>query len=430
MYNIIEFKDCVVHFSLRDLFLIGNADTGSLIGLDDEGESFVNKIFTGTSKNEIEKLVSINDRMALLFQALEDEGYVKESSISNDIPVDYKIESVYLHVTNKCNLHCLGCYSKISNRNVSQELTQRQIEDILDQLNQIGVGTVAISGGEPFMRKDIVEILQYAKAKLKIPQLAILTNGLLLTNNIANKIKPYVDILSISIDGFSKEKPTFIRDPGIFDKICNAIMICKAIGIRVNVLATIHEKNIEYMSQYVDFSNSLGVELSFSLLTCPPENMAVKEFIPSNNKLRMLGKYITKLGDSIQFVDSPMNYSFSVRKSCEVCKHIISVSANGDVYPCHMFHVTELRLGSALERNISDLLNEETAKHIRSANVDSTIECRNCEYKYLCGGGCRAHAYYYTKDINGKDPNCPMMIEYFSQLADSLKGYVSNISKK
>jgi MoaA/NifB/PqqE/SkfB family radical SAM enzyme len=175
------------------------------------------------------------------------------------------------------------------------------------------------------MRKDIVEILQYAKAKLKIPKLAILTNGLLLTNSIANKIKPYVDILSISIDGFSKEKPTFIRDPGIFDRICNAIMICKAIGIRINIIPTIHEKNIEYMSQYVDFANRLGVEISFSILTCPPENMLVKEFIPSNDKLRMLGKGVNKLGDSAKFADSPMDYSFSVRKSCEVCKYIISI---------------------------------------------------------------------------------------------------------
>jgi hypothetical protein len=119
MYNKIEFKDCVVHFSLRDLFLIGNTDTGSLIRLDDEGEGFVNNIFTGITKNEIEKLIAASDRKALLFKTLEDEGYIKDFNILNDIPAAYKIESAYLHVTNKCNLHCLGCYSKISNRNVA-----------------------------------------------------------------------------------------------------------------------------------------------------------------------------------------------------------------------------------------------------------------------------------------------------------------------
>lgn len=71
--------------------------------------------------------------------------------------------SAYVHITDNCNLHCVGCYSHVEKRNKKTDLTYKEICYELDQLADNGVKIIVISGGEPFIREDIELICKYAK---------------------------------------------------------------------------------------------------------------------------------------------------------------------------------------------------------------------------------------------------------------------------
>lgn len=112
---------------------------------------------------------------------IENEKEYKEKEYKiKDINVN--INTVYFHVTQRCNLNCTYCYNK-KNLNLSKELDTKNIIKILNKLKKINVEVVNFTGGEPLLRNDIEEILKEAK-KLKF-NVCLLTNGTLLNKHIS-----------------------------------------------------------------------------------------------------------------------------------------------------------------------------------------------------------------------------------------------------
>ena len=93
----------------------------------------------------------------------------------------------------------------------------------------------------------------------------------------------------------------------------------------------------------------------------------------------------------------------------------MSVSAEGDVYPCHMLHDPAFKIGSLLEDG-SCL----TRRRPPSGCVDELDACVSCEIRYLCGGGCRARAFFATGDARARDPYCALMKTYYQLLLQAL----------
>ncbi len=215
--------------------VVGNIETGSFILLTKEGKQLFDEIQEG---KEIFRDELSSNLQELLEVALEEEILATEEVEERD----RKIVSAYLHVTNYCNLHCVGCYSDDARRNRCEDLSLSQIKKILDVLHQQQLQTILISGGEPFLREDIVEILKYAKER--IPRVIVGTNGTRITKKVAQEIKGLVDNVSLSIDGFSVDKSDYIRDKGTFEKVLDTIKCLKEAGVPFSLLPTIHKKTI------------------------------------------------------------------------------------------------------------------------------------------------------------------------------------------
>ena len=412
-----KFNDDVVCFAIKDIPVIGNLSTGSIIGLDQNGKEFVDRIVEGR-----ENFDSLSGEEQVLFDALtENKFFTKEPE------QDVSIASAYFHVTQKCNLNCLGCYSLDDSRNKSSDSSLEDLKKGLSELKKNGLQILIISGGEPFIRSDLSEILKFAKEELKILQVDLITNGTLVSREKALAIKDYVDTIAVSIDGYDQENPRFIRDANIFDKVKDSVKIIKDAGIPVSILPTVHSKNIDKLDKYVDYANELGVEVSFSILTCSPEDIEFKDHIPTSEQLSALGRQLTELGKDrgVTFLDTPMDLNIDVRKSCEVCNKIVSVGFDGNVYPCHMLHDDELILGNIFNEELETILKRSKAAEIRNIDVREFEVCGECEHMFLCGGGCRARSFYKNRNFISHDYYCSMTKEYFDIVTDMLLDMVA-----
>ena len=143
-----------------------------VIGLDREGEEVVDLL-----KSNLIEISSLSDNQKELYKVLEENDFLK--SCYKEIK---GIDSVYLHVNSACNLHCLGCYSYVENRNTRNELSFDEWKCVIDDLSLLGVKNIVISGGEPFLRKDLREICKYIKETVN-GSLEVISNG---TMNISD----------------------------------------------------------------------------------------------------------------------------------------------------------------------------------------------------------------------------------------------------
>ena len=100
-------------------------------------------------------------------------------------------------------------------------------------------------------------------------------------------------------------------------------------------------------------------------------------------------------------------------KSCGMARNIISVDSKGNVYPCHILHNDRLLLGNIFDAALSgENLDKKVMQECQKANVDNIQSCKRCEYRYLCGGGCRGRAFLQNGNLLGRDIYCRLFKKF------------------
>lgn len=405
----------VTMFQIDGISILGNFQNGAVIGLDKEGEEYIlmNQDMNEPDMNELD---NINSTITELKEALWELDFYQDKK-------ENELDAAYVHVTDNCNLHCLGCYSFVDKRNEKEDLSKEDYFHILYSLKEAGIKKLVISGGEPFLRKDLSEILRYGKEECQISYITVITNGTLDFKVYESSI-PYLDEINISIDGFDQDT-CFIRDEGIMPKVINTIQKFKE-QIIVNLIITLHKKNMIYMENYMALASYLGVNYSFSIFTVEPDNILFQDYILSNDDLIFVEKKLMVLNGEVSLQDFPVDgFNLVCRKKCEAGNKLVSIAADGTVYPCHMLHKDQFALGNALKLSMKEIIYTKE-NPFQELSVDDFQGCNNCNYKYLCGGGCRGRSYLYYSDINKKDSYCTMIHNYYSDVMANIAAMVEN----
>lgn len=348
---------------------------------------------------------------------------------------------VFWNVTNQCNLSCAHCYINAApNAQRRDELTLDEAKAFIDDLAEIKIPLLMFSGGEPLVRKDIWNLLDYAR--LKGLKTALSSNGILITKNVAKKIKDLkVEYVGISLDGSSEKMHDTIRNqPGSFRKSVQALKNCVEIGLKCGIRMTITKDNYHEVSSLLDLAIGLKVP-RFCLYWLVPSGrgrqlyaskqlnydeaakvlellyMKAKEFNPSRMEILTVdapqdGLYIL---NKLREEDSP-EYENALKllkytgDSCSAGERIANVDPAGNVYPCQFAQLEELKIGNVKQRKFSEIWNDlknPVLSAFRNKTAHLKGKCGLCAYKELCNGGCRIRAYIEYGDIWAEDPLCP-----------------------
>lgn len=436
-----RFGPNVVEHAPFSIPMIGNTATGYVIGLTPEGAAVCHRMFAEDVPEA--EVAAVN---ADLPAHLRRGGFVVEDVEADDVTLGKGVEGVeraegvgagnaaaaasapsasavpaplqsaYLHVTHHCNLNCIGCYSAVDARNARRDLTLDELRGIIDALADAGCQHLVISGGEPFLRDDLPAIVAYARER-GIDSVDVLTNGTAVTPEKLADIAPYVGRVSVSFDGPNAEAAPVIRREPLFDRLVAAVKMIREAGIQPHIIPTAHGGNIDALGEYVALADSLGATMNFSLLSAPVENEDLSAVLPDDAALERLAQATLALSrDGVPVLsDTPVSTRLTTTCGCGAGCTMVSVSADGEVFPCHMMHDEAFSLGSLLED--SGCL---AARHAPAPRVAELGACADCDIRYLCGGGCRARAYFATGDVEARDPCCSLVRTFYRLLFEAM----------
>lgn len=242
-------------------------------------------------------------------------------------------------VTNKCNLNCLYCgRSKIAPEG---EMSADQARLVIDQLNLLGTKVISFTGGEPLLRQDLPEIINYAAAK-RI-SVSINTNGTL----FLERLKELGNLSSIrfSLDG-DRDVNDYIRGKGTYEKVVNAIKSAKQIGIKPCIITVISKYNISNIGFLINLAEQLRVGIIFQPVTLTLLNSSIANpHIPDTGDYRAaIDKVISykKMGkpvfNSLKGLQHLRSWPEGRRVFCFGRRISCRIEYNGLLYHCGRWH--------------------------------------------------------------------------------------------
>lgn len=314
---------------------------------------------------------------------------------------------VSINITRKCNLSCKHC---LSNSGIADpgELTLEELFGFIDQLAEAGKPTLTIGGGEPLMRRDIFEIMAYAR-KNDVP-VSIVTNGILINERIAKKLNALrLASITVSIDGLKKNHE-LVRGEGNFEKAIRGIGILKkcVTTAKLCMRVTVNTNNLTDCPKLIRLAEGLGLD---KIRLTPV--LLLGRAIENQRLLLNQKQYLQFLADcheveaKIKVVlpdEKPDPKMFKLGEFGKHCgREVCWITQTGDMYPC-IFYGDRYRAGNIKEASFIDLW-ERCREMSRFKGNDY---CNTCEIYKDCRGGCRCRALWQYGDINAIDPYCPL----------------------
>jgi len=251
-------------------------------------------------------------------------------------------ETIYLHLTKACNLHCQYCYFSAGEAQ-QDELLTGEIDSLLKDIFKLSPKRVVFTGGEPLLRDDLLEIASFFKSldrENKI-RLCLTTNGTLIkSDNAASLVKVFNEI-RISIDSF-EEVNDELRGQGSFKKAKNGLHEISRAGGNPVAFITITSLNISTLKEFMSYLLSEG----FSQIHISQLNLT--------GRARGKSELACKYDAAIKIVEEFWHERFGLKLekktipdaiNCGVGK-FITVHPDGSVYPCHLLAFPELRVGN------------------------------------------------------------------------------------
>ncbi|ABY91665.1 radical SAM protein [Thermoanaerobacter sp. X514] len=399
----LTFGEDVREIEIKGVYFLVNLKEKTWLAINKKGKEFLTKLRQGYIFNKLKKeekeLISILHELHIIKGVKHCEGIQK---IGPTI--------AYFHITQRCNLNCPTCFTFSPKRNKLNDMPTEKVKEVLRKIKEFGINEVIFSGGEPFLREDFIKILEESK-KLSL-SVVVLTNGTLINKEIANKIKGTVDEVYISLDGVNEEIYGRLRGKENFKKVINAIDYLKSENINISLLPTITSINFEFIDQFKEFSDEIKCPINYSLFVPIGAGFYNTDLALNENQLVDFAKWIANQNNVRNFSESSkikgksMVGEISIRKGCGLGEgNEISIDADGTIYCCHLLHYSKYKLGELPRSNLEEILSLKT-KLCEGCLVDELESCKNCNYRYFCGGGCRAHALIKTGSLQGKDPHC------------------------
>ncbi len=337
----------------------------------------------------------------------------------------------FLEITRKCDTRCRLCYVD-SGQELPDSLTIEEIFTAIDQMAELGVENIALTGGDPLTRKDLPEILEYIHKQKKLKP-AISTSLLSLTEELAQKMSDLAVAVQISLDGSTAELNDWNRGQGSFDKTMQGVQLLNKYQVPFRFACVINKHNINDLQNLVELGVRLGArEVAFGKVKLAGRAARLNEAVMPTSE-EMTGAYHQLYRSDFDTRQANIKVrckhnqalisGLDNRVGCLPCgagRTFVHVTYNGDVIPCSLFNgCPEFLLGNIHKDKLTNLWSHSPVyQYFRETTADDIEACRNCPVKYLCGGGCRADAYISHGNLEATCSDCEDLLTYYDWILD------------
>ncbi|MEU5880540.1 mycofactocin radical SAM maturase [Spirillospora sp. NPDC047279] len=314
-------------------------------------------------------------------------------------------------LTYACNLSCVHCLSS-SGRRDPRELTTAECKALIDEFERMQVFYVNIGGGEPTVRPDFWELVDYATAHRVGVKFS--TNGVKITPEIAGRLaaSDYVDV-QISLDGATAEVNDAVRGAGSYDTAIRAMERLAEAGFRgfkISVVMTRH--NVPQLDAFKALADRFGAQLRLTRLRPSGRGADVwHELHPTDGQQRELYAWLVERGEDVLTGDSFFHLSaygepLPGLNLCGAGRVVCLVDPVGDVYACPFAIHDSFLAGNVRDRGGFAAVWRDSPIFLDLRHPQNGGACTQCSAYDACRGGCMAAKFFTGLPLDGPDPEC------------------------
>ena len=333
-----------------------------------------------------------------------DEFYQHTDEIVTENTQDFFLEEVQgrplisnlqFELSSRCNERCIHCYIPDGKKNEGFDMPLKKVKSLIDEYVAMGGISVTLSGGEAFLHKDILEIVEYCRDKdLKV---TILSNLISLTDAHVERLKrANISLIQVSLYSMDDEVHDFITTvKGSWKKTKDAIEKLVAADIPVQISCPLMKKNKEGYDKVLEYARSLKIKSQTDYI------MMARSDLDTDNLANRLS--LEETADVIRdIVRHDVNYRneiltqvppteemkfdlerFKAQPVCGVGYDNCCITANGDVYPCAGWQ--NYVLGNVYKQSLKQIWEESPRiKELRKVTQASFPQCLECEARNYC----------------------------------------------
>jgi mycofactocin radical SAM maturase len=311
-------------------------------------------------------------------------------------------------LTYACNLACVHCLSS-SGRRDPHELTTAECRAVIDELERMQVFYVNIGGGEPTVRRDFWELVEYATSHHVGVKFS--TNGSRITPARAEWLRgsDYVDV-QVSLDGATPEVNDRIRGAGSYATAVRAMELLAGTGFKLSVVVT--RSNAGQLDAFKSLADSYGAVLRVTRLR--PSGRAVDvwdELHPTASQQRDVYEWLLAHGSDVLTGDSffhlsAFGQSLPGLNLCGAGRVVCLIDPVGDVYACPFAIHDEFLAGNVRAEGGFAGVWRSSPLFARLREPAGGGACSSCAFYDSCRGGCMAAKFFTGLPLDGPDPEC------------------------
>jgi len=322
------------------------------------------------------------------------------------------------HVTHRCGQRCAHCYQDGYD---GPEMDLADLLSVLEQYKRLlatlkpARGHVTITGGEPFARADIWDLLQAVAANDRQFSFAILSNGQYIDKEAARRLKklnPRFVQLSVEGEEWTHDK---IRGPGDYARVVQAIGALHGAGVATMISFTAHAENYREFPAVARLGRQLGVGKVWTdrLIPCgsgaavaPLDAGQTEEYINIVAQQKRQGGGWFRRRSPVA-ADRALQFIAAGGKPyrCVAGDNLITIMPDGTLYPCRRMPAP---VGNVMRSSLLELYHgQKLLRDLRDRSIISQ-GCRGCIYQRFCAGGLKCLSWAATGDPFRADPGCPL----------------------
>ena len=319
-----------------------------------------------------------------------------------------KIKTVYIEITNRCNLNCRTCYNRSGLNQTTQEISVEQLERIMNTLSRYGADRFLFSGGEPSLHSQFHELLTLTD---RYPQYSFgfVTNGTRHDPVWIDYLNTHSNMtLQISLDGANEAQNCLTRGNGNFEKALNFAKKIHNPSMKPLLKMVVSQSNFDGVEDFYKLALSVGCvpEFAFIYKSGNGSEHWESKALSAQQKIKIL-KLVDKLNreyDTDAYLPKCTVTCPFVSMSGEMS---VCVKTDGSLQPCQSLYDAVFTLGNLFDFSEEKMLERlRWLQSIANQRTKQDFGCQKCLLRHNCGRGCMAEAFLLSSDPLDNDESC------------------------
>ena len=313
------------------------------------------------------------------------------------------LATVYWICTQACNLRCTYCYQEATVARPN-ELSTAEAKALIDQVVEAGARTFIFTGGEPFTRRDLLEIARYAKhCGLRT---TVITNGHYITTKNVADIAGIFDIVTISLDHGLPEHHDRHRGAGSWKRALHGIDLLLEAGVHVDMNSVLSRLGLRDVTELLRLARTKRIGQHRIMPQFPmgrgacsrDDELTPSELLHLNDQLHDAHQEL-EANQACVKLEGAYSQKGIRRNHCGAGLSEVSIDPEGWVYPCKLLQYPKFRTQNIRDARLGDIFRSDPLLRVMQGTVVDTLHpCKTCIIKNYCGGGCRGIHVSFTQE--------------------------------